>query len=184
VRAEAAVLLPFFDHADGPRLLLTRRAEHLPRHAGQMSFPGGVRAPGDRDLLDTALRETAEETGILPAQVEPLGRLGHMLTVSGYRMHVYAAWLQPRFTLQPDPGEVAAVHMADAAEATGRARFRWRDRDTPAGRVRSPELALDGQRVWGITAIILWQLARLLEPTPGTGVGEMATVSAATTRGA
>ncbi len=71
----AAVLLPLVERADGLQLLLTRRSPHLRHHAGQISFPGGRQDPDDRDLIHTALRETQEELGIVPAQIEVLGTL-------------------------------------------------------------------------------------------------------------
>ncbi len=80
----AAVLLPLVERADGLQLLLTRRSPHLRHHAGQISFPGGRQDPDDRDLIHTALRETQEELGIVPAQIEVLGTLTPLNTVSQY----------------------------------------------------------------------------------------------------
>ncbi|UNU88045.1 CoA pyrophosphatase [Aeromonas dhakensis] len=80
----AAVLLPLVERADGLQLLLTRRSPHLRHHAGQISFPGGRQDPDDQDLIHTALRETQEELGIVPAQIEVLGTLAPLNTVSQY----------------------------------------------------------------------------------------------------
>jgi len=181
-KAEAAILIPFFasaaSQAAAPggspstslsaaatagqlRLLLTRRARHLRRHAGQMSFPGGVLEPGDNSLLDTAMRETTEETGVHGSYIQPLGKLGDMLTISGYRLHVYIAWLQAGFELQPDPGEVEAVYAADVETALDARHYHWQPRETPAGSVQMPEMVLEQQRVWGITAVIIWHLSCL-----------------------
>jgi 8-oxo-dGTP pyrophosphatase MutT (NUDIX family) len=52
------VLVPLVERDDGLHVLLTRRTDHLHDHAGQISFPGGRSDPGDRDVVDTALRET------------------------------------------------------------------------------------------------------------------------------
>src|SRR5687767_2082314 len=61
----AAVLLPLLDGPE-PSLVFTKRAEDLSRHQGEISFPGGLRHPEDRSLVETALRETEEEVGIPP----------------------------------------------------------------------------------------------------------------------
>lgn len=82
----AAVLLPLVERADGLQLLLTRRSPHLRHHAGQISFPGGRQDPDDRDLIHTALRETQEELGIAPAQIEIIGTLSPLNTVSQYEV--------------------------------------------------------------------------------------------------
>lgn len=174
--SEAAILIPFFAAPEASadkgvskaharsgslRMLLTRRARHLRRHAGQMSFPGGVIEPGDASLLATAMRETTEETGIHGDFIQPLAKLGDMLTISGYRLHVYMGWLQPGFTVLPDPNEVDAVFMPAAETALDAHNYQWQQRETPAGHVRMPEMQLEQQRVWGITAVIIWHLSCL-----------------------
>src|SRR5262245_62972944 len=65
----AAVLVPIIDHPE-PTVLLTQRAQHLPDHAGQVSFPGGKIDRGDIDPLASALREAQEEIGLDRTQVE------------------------------------------------------------------------------------------------------------------
>jgi MazG family protein len=67
-----------------PALLLTRRAEHLKDHAGQISFPGGRIEPHDQDAAQAALREADEEVGIGAADVEVLGYLDTYLTGTGF----------------------------------------------------------------------------------------------------
>ncbi len=173
---EAAILMPFFasrgvaGNAEGAlvapdqtplQMLLTRRARHLRRHAGQMSFPGGVAEHGDDDLLATAIRETTEETGIHGDFIQPLGKLGDMITISGYRLHVFAGWLRPGFAVDPDPNEVEALYATEVATALDVRRYRWRLRETPAGCMRMPEMYLEQQLVWGITAVIIWHLSCL-----------------------
>ncbi|MBU1187786.1 MAG: CoA pyrophosphatase [Gammaproteobacteria bacterium] len=173
---DAAILMPFFAstanpnchpevaHTDGNesmRMLLTRRARHLRRHAGQMSFPGGVAEPGDTSLLATAVRETTEETGIHADFIQPVGKLGDLLTISGYRLHVFVGWLRPGFALQPDPNEVEAVYAAAVDTALNARNHHWRSRSTPAGTIQMPEMTLEQQRVWGITAVIIWHLSCL-----------------------
>src|SRR5438034_5565253 len=75
----AAVLIPVVA-GDEPSVVFTKRTDDLPRHPGEISFPGGMRAPGDRDLLATALRETNEELGLAPDDVDVLGALSPLQT--------------------------------------------------------------------------------------------------------
>src|SRR5438105_13177015 len=65
---KAAVLLPVIQRSE-PSLLFTRRTAHLARHSGQVSFPGGRSEAHDLTPVETALRETFEETGIDPSYV-------------------------------------------------------------------------------------------------------------------
>ena len=63
----AAVLMPIQERDDGDYLVLTKRAEHLNRHSGQIAFPGGRIDAGDSGALAAALRESQEEIGLDPA---------------------------------------------------------------------------------------------------------------------
>ena len=72
---DAAVLVPVVDHANGPTILLTKRTEHLSKHAGQVSFPGGKVDADDVDAIAAALREAEEEVGLTPDWVDVCGLL-------------------------------------------------------------------------------------------------------------
>jgi 8-oxo-dGTP pyrophosphatase MutT (NUDIX family) len=73
--ADAAVLIPLVQRADGLTVLLTQRTAHLTNHAGQISFPGGRAEDYDTDAIDTALRESEEEIGLARRHVEIVGVL-------------------------------------------------------------------------------------------------------------
>ena len=78
----AAVLAPIFADRDGTlRLVLTKRSRNLSSHAGQVAFPGGKPHLEDAGPVETALRETHEEVGIHPSEVEVLGFLPVIRTV-------------------------------------------------------------------------------------------------------
>ena len=105
----AAVLVPLVRRESGLTVLFTRRTAHLNDHAGQISFPGGRCEPGDAYPAETALREAAEEIGLVPARVEVLGELGKYVTVTGYRVTPVVGLVTPPLELRPDDFEVAEV---------------------------------------------------------------------------
>ncbi|MFC2039521.1 NUDIX hydrolase [Chloroflexota bacterium] len=80
--APAAVLLPLYHKDNEYHILLTKRTEKVAYHKRQICFPGGARHPEDRSLADTAVRETLEEIGIRPQDVEILGELDDIGTVT------------------------------------------------------------------------------------------------------
>src|SRR6476661_3126904 len=104
----AAVLVPIVDHPQ-PTVLLTQRAQHLPDHAGQVSFPGGKIDKDDKDPCASALREAEEEIGLQSAHVEPLGYLDLYMTTLGYRIVPVIARVRPGFTLKLNISEVDAA---------------------------------------------------------------------------
>ena len=76
----SAILLPIYCKQGQYYLLFTKRTEWVKEHKGQISFPGGVYQEGDRTLIDTALRECAEEIGLVADKVEVLGELDDTAT--------------------------------------------------------------------------------------------------------
>jgi len=104
----AAVLLPLILREE-PHVLLTQRTDTLARHAGQVAFPGGRADPTDISLVETALRETHEETGIEPAFVTVVGYLDAYETGTGYAILPVVGCLAQGFAIKAQEHEVAAV---------------------------------------------------------------------------
>lgn len=159
---EAAVLVPLVNRPGEVHLLLTQRTAHLDDHAGQISFPGGRVEAGDASREETALRETEEEIGLPRAAVAVLGRLPNYEIPSGFRITPVVGWIEPPFTLKPDPFEVAEIfeaplaHFLDADRYQRREfRFRGRHRHYLA-------IPFEGRYIWGATAGMLYNLCRML----------------------
>jgi 8-oxo-dGTP pyrophosphatase MutT (NUDIX family) len=96
-------------------ILLTRRPQHLNRHAGQYALPGGRMDAGETADA-AALRETAEELGLILAPSAILGRLDDYPTRSGFCITPVVIWGGPGLVLTPDPNEVARVHHVPLRE--------------------------------------------------------------------
>ena len=107
----SAVLVPLFGD-DEVWVVLGKRSAELPSHRGDISFPGGRHDPdADRDLAETAVREAEEEMGIEPAQVEIVGELDHLGTVTTrFLIAPYVAVFHgDAHALRPTDGEVERV---------------------------------------------------------------------------
>lgn len=110
-RAEAtpaAVLILIVDRSEGLTVVLTERHASI-SYAGHFVFPGGRRDEVDDDAGANALRETEEEIGITPDQVQLLGRLGDYVTHSGFRIAPYVGLIREPVRFRPNPGEVEAI---------------------------------------------------------------------------
>jgi CoA pyrophosphatase len=93
-----------------PSLLFTERAMDLNRHAGEVSFPGGLWEPADRGILATALRETHEEIGLDPVLPDVLGALPAVHTfVSGILVTPFVGVVRDLPPLRESPAEIARV---------------------------------------------------------------------------
>ena len=162
---EAAVLVPIYGWPEKPGLIFTERRADLRRHAGEISFPGGRRDPGDADLAATALRETAEEIALDPAVVELRGALPAISTfVTNYRVHPFVGLVPDplELNLQPNPGEVETVLTVSLQRLReGYEMRRLVRRGVP---IRTPTYELDGgQLIWGATARILGEFIDRLD---------------------
>lgn len=98
-----------------PALLLTRRALHLKRHAGQWALPGGRIDEGETPE-QAALRELREEVGLNLPAAAILGRLDDYATRSGFAITPVVVWGDGAATLIADPNEVASIHRLPFAE--------------------------------------------------------------------
>ena len=158
---EAAVLVPVVERAGDSHLLFIKRADHLGEHAGQMSFPGGGHEPSDDDLLETALRECREEVGMRTEDVEVVGRIDDIRTVTHYSVRPFVAHV-PDQEWVPDDREVAAVAPLSVADLTDLDNYDSERRDHPHyGDIRIHFFRVDGFTVWGATGRMLAQFLEL-----------------------
>lgn len=166
--AEASVLVPLVVQPDGLQVLLTQRTAHLKAHAGQISFPGGRAEPGDRDAVQTALRETQEEVGIAPARVEVVGTLPAYTTITGFCVTPVVGLLVPPMALQLDAFEVAEafeVPLAWLMNPAHHHHHRIELDGAPRQFLSMPWTPADGRReffIWGATAAMLRNFYRFL----------------------
>jgi 8-oxo-dGTP pyrophosphatase MutT (NUDIX family) len=108
----AGVLLLLYEKADEPYIVLTRRTDDVEHHKGETSFPGGAFDPEDGDMLTTALRETEEEIGVRPEDVEVLGQLDDIVTITGFLVSPFVGVLRR----WPYPFAVSAEEVAELVE--------------------------------------------------------------------
>lgn len=151
----AAVLIPIVASEDGARVLMTRRAESLARHTGQIAFPGGRLDPGET-AVDAALREAWEEVALDPTPVKILGLSDAYETGTGYLVTPVVGWLDSPPSLTPSPAEVAEVFEVPWDVLMDPALLKRDHLDTPAGVRRWFWSVTYGERyIWGVTAGIV-----------------------------
>jgi 8-oxo-dGTP pyrophosphatase MutT (NUDIX family) len=152
---DAAVLIPVVDHGPEASVILTKRAEKLASHSGQVAFPGGRIDPTDISPEAAALRETEEEIGLGADHIEVIGRMPDYVSGSGHRIAPVLSIVRPGFHLTLNEHEVDAAfevplrflmdpanHAQNSREFDSRV---WTYYDMPYG----------DQRIWGVTAGII-----------------------------
>lgn len=158
----AAALLLLYPHDSGVAVPLTVRASGLARHPGQISLPGGAADAGET-LIETALREAAEEIAVDPSSVRILGELTpvHVL-VSGFTLHPVVGIVDTRPDFAPAPGEVASILEVSLADLRDASRIRQGTRLREGVAVEYPYFDLLGHQVWGATAMVLGEFICVL----------------------
>jgi 8-oxo-dGTP pyrophosphatase MutT (NUDIX family) len=159
---EAAVLVPLFLKENQLHVLLTLRSARLTHHPGQIAFPGGGRDPGDADLGATAIRETEEEVGLPRAQIELLGPLDRLDTVTGFRVSPFAAAIPFPHELQPEPAEIARILSVPLASLLAPGALRVESREFRGVQRSFSIYAVSDPPVWGATAHVLRGLMELI----------------------
>jgi 8-oxo-dGTP pyrophosphatase MutT (NUDIX family) len=164
----SAVLCALFEEDGETHVVLTRRSSQLRSHTGQVSFPGGRLEEGEAPLA-AALREAAEEVGIDPADVEILGQLSPLATVSsGAGITPFVGALPGRPMLHPNPAEVERAFDVPLAELVTDGVYHVELWELPGVGWREMYLFdLPGDMVWGATARMLGELLDLVFEAPG-----------------
>ncbi len=162
----AAVLAPVFEVDGQVSLLFTQRTMFLKDHRGQISFPGGIRDQGDPDLLTTALRETEEEIGLRPQEVQILGTLRPVATVTGYWINPFVGRIPYPYDFHLNHHEV--MHLLVFPMAAFCDPERW---STGSYRHKGHTIQVccwkyDDTVIWGATARILLDLLKRLGENP------------------
>jgi len=166
----AAVLVPIVDDGGPLRLLLTRRTEDLPTHAGQVAFPGGLVEPGEEDPVNTALREADEEVGLPKGAVEVLGLLDdfptHTDTVAVTPVVGVLRRVPPLRALAAEVARIFDIPIHDLMQAD---RWTWREEPRGDRRLRIYYFLHEGETLWGLSARIvlhLLEVSDLGSPVP------------------
>ncbi len=151
----AAVLIPLIERPEGVSVMLTRRADTLTKHSGQIAFPGGRLDPGET-AVEAALREALEEVALDPTGVEVLGLGDAYETGTGFLITPVVGWLAEPPEVTPSEAEVADIFetpwdfLMDAANhrrdfldmADGDRRWFW-------------AMPWEDRYIWGVTAGVI-----------------------------
>jgi 8-oxo-dGTP pyrophosphatase MutT (NUDIX family) len=168
---ESSVLVLLFPVEGVPFIPLIKRPDYDGIHSGQISLPGGKREAGDKDLMATALRETREEIGADPAQITILGQLTPLyIPPSNFLVTPFVGYASVRPDFKMDPVEVQKIIEAPVDYFTGENNILNREieviRKTGTSeevvKLQTPYFDLEGEVLWGATAMILSELKEII----------------------
>ncbi|HEY5071115.1 MAG TPA: CoA pyrophosphatase [Caulobacteraceae bacterium] len=151
----AAVLVGLVEREAGLSVILTRRADTLRRHTGQIALPGG-RCDDGETPWGAALREAEEEIGLEPARVSLAGLSTPYRTGTGFHITPVVGFIVPPIDLTANPDEVADIFETPFGFLMDPANHEQHSRKTPDGqRRRFYAMTWEDRFIWGATAGIL-----------------------------
>lgn len=159
---KSAVLLTLFENSNlEPSIILIKRALDNSPHSGQIAFPGGKFELTDKDLFQTALRESREEINLNTNTVQLIGAISPLyVPVSNYVIHPFLVHTNNINDLVPAPDEVANILTAPLFELfSNKGEVKVSVKAAPTGNVTTPAYILaNNNYIWGATAMILSEL--------------------------
>ena len=166
---KSAVLVAVYDGDDGPTTILTRRPQHMRKHAGEIAFPGGSHDETDESMWHTALREAEEEVALDPTLARRVGEIDRFVTGASFSLvqPIVAALDNPPH-LKASPDEVDLILHVPLIELMTPGVYRaeqwfynneWRDMHY---------FDLVGETVWGATALMLHNLLEAIRNLVGS----------------
>ncbi|MGD0232076.1 MAG: CoA pyrophosphatase [Syntrophorhabdales bacterium] len=158
----ASVLIPIVVNGADIDILLTKRTTTVKYHKGEISFPGGMYEEDDGETMRTAIRECGEEIGVRPDDIEVMGRLDDLKTVTGFVITPYVGFIPYPYDFALNPDEVRyLVCLPFSYLMTYEPKM---ERAEHEGKVlHVPAIYYGGERIWGATCRLLLQLRHILE---------------------
>jgi 8-oxo-dGTP pyrophosphatase MutT (NUDIX family) len=161
----AAVLLPLFEKGGDFHLVFTKRTETVNYHKGQISFPGGRPHPGDKSMLDTALRETWEEIGLPPRDAEVLGELDDFATyTTGFIISPFVAAIPFPHKFTANPAEVDQIIEVPLRVLQDKKNFAEEMLDLGGRQIMQYFYHYRDHVIYGATARIVKHFLEVIEP--------------------
>jgi 8-oxo-dGTP pyrophosphatase MutT (NUDIX family) len=151
--AQAGVLVAITDEPD-PHLVLTRRAQHLNSHSGEVAFAGGKQDATDPDIVFTALREAHEEINLCSDQVKIIGPLDQVVSRFGYVVTPIVGLI---------PADLEFIANLDELDAIFKVPLRFFLESEPyeyfeRGNISIPSFQYEEFRIWGLTAMMITEM--------------------------
>jgi 8-oxo-dGTP pyrophosphatase MutT (NUDIX family) len=162
----AAVMILFVRENDQWNILFTQRTHSVRDHKGQVSFPGGAWEDQDLCLKETALRETFEEIGIKKEEIQILGSMPPVKTISNYVITPFVGLISPELKFHLEPAEVESVFsipFAWLADESNREEREFIDSNSNIHRNVIFYKEYGGHLLWGITAMLTIKILELIK---------------------
>ena len=158
-KVDAAVLMAL-TREDVPRLILTRRAQHMNSHVGEVAFPGGKCDSSDASIVATALREAHEEIALEPSRVQIVGELGIFTSRIGMKVKPIIGLLDEMPILQANPDEIESIFTVPLDVFLNQKPSYDHKVKYMGVNIAVPSFKHEGYVIWGLTGYMIVEFMR------------------------
>ena len=159
----SAVLVLLYLKNDEVNVLLNKRSETVEHHKNEISFPGGRMDKHDHSLFDTALRETKEEIGVSPDDVNMFGQLDQVETMTGYSITPYVGTIPEKYNFNINSAEVSKLLEIPLFKFIDGTVLRKELRYFNGNWLSKHNYVYEGHLIWGATANIIGNLVKIID---------------------
>jgi len=160
---EAAVLILLFPHQGSVHTVFMQRPDYKGIHGGQISFPGGKKETCDSDLIQTALREASEETGVQVNDISVINTLTPLyIPVSNTIVTPVAGWTNKKPEFRHHPGEVVFLFDGEIKRFLDPSIIKIKPMEIHGISIDVKFYDYDGHVIWGATAMMLHELLTII----------------------
>jgi 8-oxo-dGTP pyrophosphatase MutT (NUDIX family) len=160
----AGVLILLYPHGGLVYTVFIKRTEYEGVHSGQVSLPGGMFEEKDGSLMNTALREANEETGIDISSVTIIGKLTPLhIPVSNVNVHAFVGVTDSRPVFIHEPAEVQYLIEESLDELLNEVNHKTRAMTLFGNEVVVPYFDIRGNHIWGATAMIISEFSEIFK---------------------
>ena len=160
--ARAAVLVPLFKKGEDCHMVFTKRSDNVRYHKGEISFPGGVFDERDVELQGTALREAFEEIGLEERDVQVIGVLDDIVTITQFIVTPFVGFFPYPYSFKLSPIEIAELIEVPISALLDEDCFSEREIIRGTGKEVVYAYQYEDHIIWGATARILKQFLELI----------------------
>jgi 8-oxo-dGTP pyrophosphatase MutT (NUDIX family) len=163
--ARAAILIPLFEKGETCHMIFTKRSDNVRYHKGEISFPGGVVDEEDSELERTALREAFEEIGLKESDVQIIGVLDDIITITQFVVTPFVGVFPYPYPFKLSPVEIAELIEVPLSALLDEDCFSEREIIRGTGKEVVNAYQYENHVIWGATARILKQFLDLIFPS-------------------
>lgn len=166
-----SVLILIFPQNNKINIVFIQRTTYAGVHSGQISFPGGKPEPGDKDLIDTALRETEEEIGVSAKDIRILGKLTPLfIPVSNIEVYPVVGCISYKPEFKPDKTEVKSIIEIPLDYLLRPDIVKKKTTVIQNTNIQIPYFNFNGRHIWGATAMILNEFLEVIKRNELNGI--------------